>query len=146
MSSPAARPACPLCVESGGILLVDDGRCRVVQVDGGEGAAFPGFCRVIWNAHVREMSDLAAADREHLFVWLTATEQAVRELSGADKINLAAFGNRVPHLHWHVIPRWEDDSHFPEAIWAAPSRPVPDRPPIPAAALRSRLKTLLQLG
>jgi diadenosine tetraphosphate (Ap4A) HIT family hydrolase len=34
-----------------------------------------------------------------------------------DKINLASFGNVVPHLHWHVIPRFEDDAHFPAPIW-----------------------------
>ena len=37
-----------------------------------------------------------------------------------DKVNLAALGNMVPHLHWHVIPRWRGDRHFPDAIWAAP--------------------------
>ncbi|MCY1244752.1 hypothetical protein D9M72_578480 [compost metagenome] len=39
-----------------------------------------------------------------------------------DKVNLAAFGNMVPHLHWHIIPRYRWDTHFPEAIWAAPQR------------------------
>jgi len=28
----------------------------------------------------------------------------------------------VPHVHWHVIPRWLDDSHFPQPIWANPRR------------------------
>jgi diadenosine tetraphosphate (Ap4A) HIT family hydrolase len=41
-----------------------------------------------------------------------------------DKINLACLGNVVPHLHWHVIPRWRDDSHFPAPIWAAAKRVV----------------------
>jgi diadenosine tetraphosphate (Ap4A) HIT family hydrolase len=45
-------------------------------------------------------------------------EAALRSLVAPDKINLAALGNMVPHLHWHVIPRWRDDSHFPAAIWA----------------------------
>lgn len=47
-----------------------------------------------------------------------AVESALRTLVAPDKINLAALGNMVPHLHWHVIPRWHDDSHFPGAIWA----------------------------
>lgn len=47
-----------------------------------------------------------------------AVEAALRALLAPDKINLAALGNMVPHLHWHVIPRWRDDSHFPAAIWA----------------------------
>lgn len=51
-----------------------------------------------------------------------ATERALRRVVQPDKINLASFGNAVPHLHWHVIPRWRDDSHFPESIWSAAQR------------------------
>jgi diadenosine tetraphosphate (Ap4A) HIT family hydrolase len=51
-----------------------------------------------------------------------ATERALRKALQPDKINLASLGNLVPHLHWHVIPRWRDDSHFPAPIWAAPQR------------------------
>ena len=38
------------------------------------------------------------------------------------KMMLAAFGNMVPHLHWHIIPRYRWDTHFPEAVWAAVQR------------------------
>jgi diadenosine tetraphosphate (Ap4A) HIT family hydrolase len=34
-------------------------------------------------------------------------------------VNLASLGNITPHLHWHVIPRFADDPHFPNPIWAA---------------------------
>jgi len=51
-----------------------------------------------------------------------ATERALRRVVQPDKINLASFGNVVPHLHWHVIPRWRDDSRFPESIWGAAQR------------------------
>ena len=39
-----------------------------------------------------------------------------------DKINWAQFGNMVPHLHWHIIARYQDDSHFPESIWGVQQR------------------------
>jgi diadenosine tetraphosphate (Ap4A) HIT family hydrolase len=51
-----------------------------------------------------------------------ATEHALRELMRPDKVNLASFGNMVPHLHWHVIPRFRDDRHFPEPTWGTPQR------------------------
>jgi hypothetical protein len=41
---------------------------------------------------------------------------------GAEKVNLASLGNQVPHLHWHVIPRFKDDPHFPFAIWGRKMR------------------------
>ena len=51
-----------------------------------------------------------------------AVETVVRELATPDKINLASLGNAVPHLHWHVIPRWCNDRHFPKPIWADAER------------------------
>lgn len=119
--------ACELCDSAGGEPLWEDAVCRVIRVGGGEGAAFPGFCRVIWKAHVAEMSDLTADERHHLLDVVHAVERAVRSAVQPDKINLASLGNVVPHLHWHVIPRWRNDSHFPAPIWAPATRPVPAR-------------------
>lgn len=117
--------ACELCGEPGGELLWHDARCRVVRVKGAEAEAFPGFCRVIWTVHVAEMSDLAEADRAHLMRVVNGVERSLRHLLSPDKINLASLGNLVPHLHWHVIPRWRNDSHFPGPIWANAVRAVP---------------------
>lgn len=130
---------CELCRQPGGELLWQDERCRVIRVGGSEGDAFPGFCRVVWQDHVAEMSDLAAADQRHLWQVVLATELALRRTVGPDKINLAAFGNMVPHLHWHVIPRWRDDSHFPGSIWSPPQRAVPQRPAPASDELRQAL-------
>ena len=116
---------CELCLQPGGEICWEDGSCRVILVPGQEGRAFPGYCRVVWRAHVAEMTDLAAAERQHLFDLVLATETALRRLCRPDKINLASLGNVVPHLHWHVIPRCRDDSHFPAPIWAAGKRPAP---------------------
>jgi len=119
---------CPLCRQdhtepSGeGDLLWQDSRCRVVRVTGTEGEQFPGFCRVIWHEHVKEMSDLTATDAAHLMQVVLAVERTLRLLLTPDKINLASLGNMVPHVHWHVIPRWQNDSHFPAPIWATASR------------------------
>ena len=111
---------CELCATPGGMVLWQDSRCRVVHV--GE-PGYPGFCRVIWNAHVREMSDLGAADREHCMRVVFAVEQVLRGAMCPDKINLASLGNMVAHLHWHVIPRFTDDPHFPQPLWGARQRP-----------------------
>ena len=134
---------CELCATPGGEVLWQDERCRVVRVGGGEGEAFPGFCRVVWNAHVRELSDLEPAARQRLLEVVTATESAVRTAVRPDKINLASLGNLVPHLHWHVIPRWADDSHFPAPIWAAAARPAPARAQPASAALSAALQAAL---
>jgi diadenosine tetraphosphate (Ap4A) HIT family hydrolase len=83
---------------------------------------FAGFCRVVWHAHTREMSDLAPGDRAHLMRVVFATEDALRNLLSPYKMNLASLGNLVPHVHWHVIPRFADDSHFPQPVWGERQR------------------------
>ena len=55
--------------------------------------------------------------------------------------NLASLGNLVPHLHWHVIPRFASDSHYPQPIWGTRQRDS-RTPPLPggfAQALAARL-------
>jgi diadenosine tetraphosphate (Ap4A) HIT family hydrolase len=139
---------CELCSDPGGDLLWEDGYCRVVRVVGAERAAFPGFCRVIWHQHVGEMSVLSTGEARHLMDVVLATERALLSVVKPDKINLASLGNMVPHLHWHVIPRWKDDSHFPAPIWAAAKRAGLGRSePANASLLRalsSELSTLNQ--
>lgn len=136
--------ACELCHSPGGELLWQDDRCRVVRVGGAEGAAFPGFCRVVWRRHIAELSDLSALEQQHLLAVVRAVERVVRAAVKPDKINLASLGNLVPHLHWHVIPRWRDDSHFPAPIWAAPERPVPARAQPESLALSGGLLAALR--
>jgi len=115
----SALPDCVFCAGPGGEVLWRDDRLRVVHAPEPD---HPGLLRVIWHAHVREMTDLSAADRRHVMEAVFAAEHALREVLGPLKINLASFGNMVPHLHWHVIPRHEDDPHFPNAIWGVRQR------------------------
>lgn len=121
---PLCRPPVPATV------LWSDERARVVLVDqSAERHVFPGFCRVIWNAHVAEMTDLEVSDRSHLMDLVWDVESAIRTVLQPHKINLASFGNMVPHLHWHIIPRWRDDSHFPESTWGnIPEGKLPPNP------------------
>jgi diadenosine tetraphosphate (Ap4A) HIT family hydrolase len=105
---------------------------------------YPGFCRVVLEQHVKEMTDLAPAERMRFMNAIFATEETLRELLRPDKINLASLGNLTQHLHWHVIPRHRRDRHFPRPIWAEPSRPdVPRRPAPDRGALAAALKRRL---
>jgi len=106
--------ACPLCEGDGGELLWRGERLRVILA---AEADHPAFLRVVWSAHVREMTDLPAPQRAELMAAVWAAEAALREVLNPHKINLASFGNVVPHLHWHVIARWGDDPHFPNPVW-----------------------------
>lgn len=112
---------CPLCLTDGGHCLYRAEHLRIIapMEDG-----LPGLIRVVWHQHVVEMSDLKPLDRAYIMDIVCQVEEIVRRVMQADKINLAAFGNAVPHLHWHVIPRWLNDVYFPQPIWGTAQRPI----------------------
>lgn len=122
---------CELCASDGGELLWRDTRCRVVLVNE---PGYPGYCRAVWNAHVAEMTDLTPDERSYLMRVVYEVESALRECLQPDKINLASLGNAVPHLHWHVIPRFRGDPHFPGSTWGSRMRePASRSVDLPAA-------------
>lgn len=114
---------CPLCqtelrplAEDTSIKLIwrgDD--CRIILIDDPD---LPGFCRVIWNHHIAEMTDLSYGEREHVMTLVFAVEEAVRHVMHPDKVNVVSLGNMVPHIHWHIIPRYKDDAFFPGSAWS----------------------------
>jgi len=129
-AQPAEDPDCSLCAQDGGRVLWRNALLRVIAV---EDPDYPGFLRVVCNAHAREMTDLDAATRAALLTVVLAAEEAVRAALAPDKINLASLGNVVPHVHWHVIARNRADAHFPNPIWG-----VRLRDPDPALLQRQR--------
>ena len=138
------RGDCEFCNSAGGVVLWQNDLCRVVRV---EDPDYPGFCRVILKRHAREMTDLAPAERDGLMAVVYAVESAVVQTMEPDKMNLASLGNMTPHVHWHVIPRFRDDRHFPTPVWAVAQREanVPRermrRAEAIAAAIRAKLET-----
>lgn len=118
---------CPLCTDIGGELIAEYApHFRVIRaID----ANFPAFYRLIWQRHVAEFSDLNADERALCMQAVTAIEMVLRQHLPAHlqptKINLASLGNVVPHLHWHIIARFDWDSHYPDPVWAAARRQAP---------------------
>ncbi len=110
--------SCVLCQETGGEIIYQDAFARLV--DPGE-TAYPGFVRLILQQHVREMTDLSLQERTLLMGYVYAIEQVQRSVLKAEKINLAQFGTMVPHIHWHIIPRFSWDLHYPNSFWSAPA-------------------------
>lgn len=114
-----AQPGCVLCEGPDGRLVFEGAKLRVIHA---QEAGFPAFYRVVWRDHAPEFSDLDAADRALCMEAVAVVEQCLREHLQPAKINLAALGNMVAHLHWHVIARFADDSHFPGSVWATMQR------------------------
>ncbi|WOB07325.1 HIT family protein [Piscinibacter gummiphilus] len=118
---PDAPQACELCQHAGGQLLWQQGDWRVIRVND---EAFPAFYRVIYKRHVAEFSQLPGPERQRCMQLVAVVEKVLLSQLRPTKVNLAAFGNMVPHLHWHVVARFDWDSHFPQPIWGAKQREV----------------------
>jgi len=129
--------SCPLCTDDGGLTIHRNALLRVMRVT--DTPEHPAFYRVILNAHVAEFSALPAPERAQLMDTVVAVERVLIETLRPTKINLASLGNVVPHLHWHVIARFEDDAQFPAPIWAAAQR---GRPAAALQALQAQLPAL----
>jgi diadenosine tetraphosphate (Ap4A) HIT family hydrolase len=127
---------CKLLAAPANAVVWRDDKLAVVLV---EEPGYPGFARVVWNAHVKEMTDLAPQDRDHVMRTVWKVEQAVRDVMAPHKVNVASFGNMTPHVHWHVIPRYTDDAHFPNPTWGAKQR---DASPASIAARTALLPQL----
>lgn len=107
---------CGYCHPGAETVLWSGERCRVILA---EEPGFDGWCRVIWNDHVRELSDLGDDDRGYFVSVVAAVERTLIAQLQPMKMNIAALGTAAPHLHFHVIPRFETDANFPDPVWTS---------------------------
>jgi|SRR6185437_11175082 len=111
---------CPLCKTEDENILFTNNLFRIILVNDD---FYPGYIRLILNRHIAEMTDIDSLEAHKIFSALLIIERQIRETFNPDKINLACLGNMVPHLHWHIIPRYKNDRHFPNPIWGEITNP-----------------------
>lgn len=85
---------------------------------------FPGYCFVFTKEHVTELFHLSPPVRQSVVEEVTAVAAALYKIFKPDKINYELLGNMVPHMHWHVVPRFATDPLWPRPIWSEPHQEV----------------------
>ncbi len=103
---------------------------------------FAGWTILALKRHAVELYELEASERARVMEDVNAVAQALAHVFQPRKINYAFFGNRVPHMHWHIIPRLSDDPAPLETPWGVPHTPAPLGPAARAdriARIRARL-------
>jgi diadenosine tetraphosphate (Ap4A) HIT family hydrolase len=85
---------------------------------------FPGYTFVFGKEHVTELFHLDREERILVMEEVAAVASALSILFKADKINYELLGNMVPHMHWHIVPRFRTDPLWPRPIWAEPHEEV----------------------
>ncbi len=80
------------------------------------------WLKVFTQYPYKEMSEIPAETRNEIYGLLDIIEKEMLSYYKPDKINIASFGNYVPHVHWHIMARFKEDSYFPEPMWGTKQR------------------------
>ena len=110
---------CELCVTSTLPILWQNNHFRVILVNDQN---IRGYLRLELIEHVKEIHHLTPTIQSEMYKIMNIIENIVTDVYNPDKINLASLGNKTPHIHWHIIPRFTNDNFFPQSIWSEPIR------------------------
>lgn len=80
------------------------------------------WLKVFTQEAYREFSETPSEVKVEIFRVMDVIEKEMLSFFRPKKINIASFGNYVPHVHWHIMARFEKDSYFPEPMWGQKQR------------------------
>lgn len=100
--------------------------------------AYPGYCILVSRVHIAEFHHVNASTRHAFADELCNMSRAIELAFQPRKLNVESLGNQVPHLHWHLFPRTEDDPERLKAVWLALDRAEHD-PIVKARLERGRM-------
>jgi diadenosine tetraphosphate (Ap4A) HIT family hydrolase len=117
----ASNRECPICSE---ISLWREGHNPFVIAEFkrsifvvGEHQFFKGYALLLLKEHFRDLHELTSMVQEELFRELMLATKALVSRYSPWKMNYASYGNVVPHIHWHLIPRYESDPNRESQPW-----------------------------
>jgi diadenosine tetraphosphate (Ap4A) HIT family hydrolase len=80
------------------------------------------WLKIFTQLPYKEMSELPKEFRYEIYDLINMIEEEMIAYFNPKKINIAEFGNYLPHLHWHIMARFEEDSYYPEPMWGEKQR------------------------
>jgi diadenosine tetraphosphate (Ap4A) HIT family hydrolase len=79
-----------------------------------------GRCVVAYQAHVNELFELSDPELTAFMRDVARAAKAIKEAFNPNKINYGAYSDKLPHLHMHLVPKYEGG-----ASWGAPFEMMP---------------------
>lgn len=103
----------------------DDAELRIVEMQHSyvilnRDQFFPGYTLLFTKEHVTELFYLDSSVRSGLMEEVSRVARALYGIFSPAKINYELLGNMVPHIHWHIVPRFASEPLWPRPIWAEP--------------------------
>jgi diadenosine tetraphosphate (Ap4A) HIT family hydrolase len=80
------------------------------------------WLKVFTTVKHKEFSHCSTNEKMQIWRALDIIERLMLEYYKPEKINIASFGNMLPHVHWHIMARFKQDSYFPEPMWGKRQR------------------------
>ena len=116
--------ACPMCTK-----WQDEADLQIAELEHSyvilnRDQFFPGYSFVFTKVHVTELFHLDQPTRSAILEEVNAVAAALHAVFQPTKINYELLGNMVPHMHWHLVPRFTTDPLWPRPIWSEPHEPV----------------------
>lgn len=126
MSEP--RPACPLCAprpdDSPHWLKVARMRVSTLYLDRNQ--TYRGHCQLVFDSrHVEGLEHLDGGEYDALMLDLRRAAHAITAVARPDRMNYCSLGNVVPHLHWHLVPRYRTDPRWGSPIYTTDLTDMP---------------------
>ena len=80
------------------------------------------WLKIFTQKPYKEFSECSTKEKMEIWRLLDVIEKEMLDFFKPRKINIASFGNYMPHVHWHIMARFETDSYFPEPMWGKAQR------------------------
>ncbi len=109
-----ANKDCVYCNEDGRReeLMIEICKLQVSTVYLFREQTYRGRCNVVFDGHRKELFDLSKEELSAFIADVSRAAQAVTRAFSPDKLNYGAFGDTMPHLHMHVVPKYKDKENW----------------------------------
>jgi diadenosine tetraphosphate (Ap4A) HIT family hydrolase len=120
----STKPACGICamidrIKAGSFpdFIAELKSCYVIL---GDQQFYRGYCVLFAKLHATELYLMPADDARLLFDEMRLVAEAIAAVVKPWKMNYECLGNSEPHVHWHLLPRYETDEMRHGPIWLRP--------------------------
>lgn len=102
---------CAYCVEGElvdkfGIKICELNTCKVYLF---REQSHKGRVIVAHKLHIGDMSELSDEERNNYFSEINMISKTIQKLFKPQKINYGAYGDTGNHLHFHLVPKYNDE-------------------------------------
>ncbi len=127
----STKPACGICamidrIKAGAFpdFIAELKSCYVIL---GDQQFYRGYCVLFAKLHATELYLMTADAARLLCDEMRLVAEAMAGVVKPWKMNYECLGNLEPHVHWHLLPRYETDEMRHGPVWLRPEseRKVP---------------------